>query len=890
MKKPPLLLALTALLCAAGAWFAFCHDGDPDLAPPAAQPGASAPVVDPGIGGSSGGPSATDATAPAPGPTARDAVLTHEALVALPEDAKWAEVRIVDKETHEPVPGAEVSWYDETVSKELQKRPELVVDRIGMWRDTEAVATRFGWHTQSDQNGIARFHQTADTKVCARLGNRFGKAELGANLVPPRGGFEIAIEFDFAVLVQVIDADGSPADEIPVAIGRHDAQGKFLGFRNWGPEALTCAPDGIAVLPHAQEWTRGNSETKQWRVHTNLPGIGDDRGVPVVLEPPPTEPIVLRLPDCGGVRARIAMRADGTTGQRFLQLRENAHNEGRMWMRTLQAPIADDGWAHFRHVPLGLQLNVSGGANGGWLGENFAGPVAAGAIVDVTLAPKADTVLFTGRLLDENRQPLPRQKFLLRTTGRNGNATEATTDDAGAFLVLIASVRAERPERNQVDAITASAKPADGHMRTARLPGRELRAGTENLGDIVLGFDPIVVAGHYVVDGKPQKAEAGGRIEQLLPPSENSREERWERVDDLPDPDQQEDGSFEVRGVVPPGRYRLRVWPNRAAPIEPIEFRLGATDVTVTLRTVGGLAATMLLPTGASSNVQGRLVPVDAPEAVALPENQRRRLASESWARPDGRQQIDWQPLPEGIYRLELTLPGFPDDVIATVDGVQLPPSKERDPRLVDIDLCPSVRLQEIRVTDDVGKAVQPWDGGMFPMPQNGKMLEGLSPQNRDGKHLMPLRAVDVFVAYPGFRPRTAACSGQPVEIRLDRWPTVTLTFPQLPALPEGCELQASLAPPDDLDQRQFRSAWNSGSLGRLISPPRNRMKVENGKVELPVGDAPQRVELTVRKQRSSTAVVLEPQTVSLATQTFAVQVTAEAVQKAGAEAAAKKQ
>ncbi|MFO1078544.1 MAG: hypothetical protein U1E73_12545 [Planctomycetota bacterium] len=882
MNKTPWLLVPLLLLGAAGTWFLVARSGEPDLRPPTA-PEATGPAAPVDPGAEAGSIPVADAVGgDAVEPAARDAVLTREALLPIPDDARWATVRIVDKETREAVPGAEVGWYDDTITAELQKRPELVADRVGLLRDAEALSAQFGWQTRSDANGLARVHQTDSTQVCARLGDRYGQARLGANLLPPRDGFEIAIEADYTVRVQVLDAEGAPAVGVPIAVGIHDAAGKLQNFRNWGTEAETRAPDGIAMLPHVQAWGRDQSKVAEWRVHYNLPGL-EDEGAIVALDPPPTEPILLRLPECGGMRVRLDARDDELLGRHMVHVRGSGANSMRMWMRFVQQPLAADGWARFPFLPLGQKFDVGTTYKGGWINQQVSGPVAAHVEVEVVLAPDQKQIQLTGRLLDEARQPLARQKFALLATGNHEGSREVTTDDRGGFVVLIG---AAREGHNQVDAIVATVASEGETPRTARLPGRELHAGTENLGDLVLQADPIVVAGHFVVDGSTQKADANATVERLTP-RDGEREERWNQAEELPC-HQAADGSFEVRGLATPGRYRLRAWSNTLLQVDPVEFAPGAKDVVIAMTSGGKLAATVLLPEDAPGSVVGRLVPV--PPRPDMPKGERARLDRESWGRPDGRHQIDWRGLTCGTYRLEIALPAFQDALVA-IDDVQLAVSPAGDPRLVDIDLRDLVRIQALRATDAEGKPARVWESGCFPMPQDDrKEVLGLPLQGSETRFLLPRRPVEMLVAFAGYRPQRVVLTGEPAQVRLDKWPTVTLTFPALPDLPKGCQLFASLATPAEVDQRRYRAQWSSGLLSHLLAPGPDQVRVENGKVELPIGDGPQAIALHVRNRRKTVAVEIPAQTATMAARTVAVQVTEAAIQKAAAAASEQKQ
>lgn len=877
MQKALLLLLPVLLLCGAGI-FAFGLSGD-DPRPPGETHEAAAKPVEAASAVSGAAPvdASADPSRPAAADTAvRDAVATHAALLPIPADAKWIEVKVVDKETQQPVPDATVEWFDETVSQRLQEEPALLgEDRQTIWRDPEERAARFGWSTTSDARGIARVHQSESTEVVAREGKRYGHMQLGRQVVPPRDGYRIEIADDRELAVQVVDAAGTPVGGIPVALAVYDAQGRQQYVWDWGPVATTRAPDGIARVRHLQSWDRREEmrTVAQWRVRTFVPGF-EDPGVPCSLEAPGEAPIVLKLPPCGRVAARVTPDLPLPTPTPNISMYENAGQRGWGGARaSFERPIGADGIAHFDHVPLGKSFRVNVAMLGNGLSKQFSGPVAQDAEVSVVLAPEDDLILLTGRLLDAQRVPLADQKFQLGFQGpQMGNSFELRTDPNGRFLAIAGRAR----NGNKAESITAEVRRPGSPVLVARAPGRELRAGTEDLGDLVAAADALLVAGRMLIDGKPGKKKLNPRIERFAAP-DNGGQATWKRHN--VQITQEDDGHFECRGTISPGRYRLVLQAWSHLPTDPIEFRPGTTDLVVDVKPGTELAATFLLPEGVREELQVELVPQVAPNP-AWPEQLKNRLRASAWHREDGRSQVSWQGLPAATFRLEVGWPALPKPIFVLED-VQVPPPAGGDPRLVDIDLREFLRLQTIRLFGPDGQPLPNYEGGFFPLGQDPtKDLQGFPLQGHETKLLLPAGTLDLMVGVSGYQPREIRASGPPLDVRLDAWPHFVLLVQGLESLPPEARVWAHLElqnPP----QRNYRAQWNSGELRELTFPPQSGANVENGRAELPIGEGAYTVHLTMHHADQGTTLAIPPTTVLSTTGTATVTVAPDAVKKA---------
>jgi hypothetical protein len=815
----------------------------------------------------------------------RDAVLTRTPVVPIPDDATWVEVRVVDKATQAPVPDATVCWHDETANKILREDKTISLeDRFTLWRDPEELAMRYGWTTTSNAQGIARVHLSVSTQVLARHEHQFGRLEIGKKMLAPRDGYRVEIEPDLAVQVQVLDQAGRPAPGVPIGVAVHDKEGKFQYMWNWGPSAMTRGPDAIASITHVQDWQREERKNvAQWRVRTMVPGWVDE-GVQIDLDKPPAETIILRLPACGKVRARVEILGKPFVPPPPMTL----HDAGaqRSWngdRSSLEGRPDADGWTRFQYVPLGVHCSVYADVLGGSLRQTFAGPVAADAEISVVLSPTDEHILLTGRLLSEQRIPLAEQKFQFKLAGPQlGAQMELETDNEGGFMALIGRSRKD----NRADSISAEVRREGERPLSARLAGRELRPGTEQLGDLVLQLDALLVSGTYRLDGKPCKLHPSVRLEKLTDNAEGGNH-KWRRQSELLYY-QDDEGHFESRGTFTPGRYRLLFTSWNHLPHDPVEFDAGAKDLVIELEEGSPLAATMLLPKGARDEPQARLIPEGpapdwAKEELAQP-NRGGRLRANTNNREEGRIDLQWRTLPAGSYRLEIHL-GPVAGPLLQIEGVQIPAPKGGDPRLVDIDLRTLLGVQLIHLFDTLGKPVQETDGAFFPLGQDmTKQVQGFQCQGAESKVLMPVGVMDLMVAVSGYRPTTIRCTGEPLDVRIDPWPTIKLQVPGADKLPAGLGMQIGLRSQNQSTTR-YRSSWNSGELRDLTEPSREQPMVHNNATELPIGDGPYEVVAFLFNKNNTFKVEMPTMQVLSTTLNATVQIPPDALAAAIAKA-----
>ncbi|HEU4417810.1 MAG TPA: hypothetical protein VFT55_02670, partial [Planctomycetota bacterium] len=528
---------------------------------------------------------------------------------------------------------------------------------------------------------------------------------------------------------------------------------------------------------------------------------------------------------------------------------DNAEGEHEDNGQAIERLADADGQVRFPRVPLGRRyLAVTDSI--GTMRANFAGPLTSDQEVVVVLTPDRNDILLRGRIVDEERHPVKAQRFQVQARGPQFRSSSAfATDASGSFLVLLGPARAD----NRVDQLGFVPVGREGVQKRVEAPPRELRIGVEDLGELVLGSGALLAAGHFRSGGLPHEKRVSFWVERR--DTTTGRGERWRRQQGTLN--NQSEDRFEVRGTLPPATYRLRFHAEGCLPIEPVPFAVGATDLTVEIGVGHALAASVLLPEQTpESDLAAVLVPADpAGKSTNARENAGRQPEAHPWGGDGGRYNLQWNALPAGSYALELRLWTHASPLL-TVPDVQVPSPAGGDARLVDLDLRSLVRVLRIELLDTNGKPLEEADGVAFPAGQNPQ-TEWLGYRIDDASQRLLVKPgpIEFIVAVEGHRPTPALATGDMLQVRLDAWPTMALTFPDLPALPPNVSLFASFEPTEK-SALPYRSQGSSGNRGDLMHAG-SHVTVVDGKADVPIGDGPHTLRLGLRGNRRSTVLEL---------------------------------
>ena len=877
------VLASVSLLVLAAAFALFLVSGD-ETAPSAPDaPTAAAPDQPTAAAGSADGNTALEASAELDQPTAaRDAVAaTAENRRPLPDDAEWITITVVDEATQQPVSGAVVAWHDEEPWEYLQSRPDIEeLQQESIWRDHERLCELAGWSTRTAADGTARVTLHPQTTVVGRDGARYGMLFVRRNTVMPPGGHRLVLKPDRTLQVQVLTASGEPALRVPIGLLPLDAEHRAQGPYGWWTLATTAGPDGIAVIPHIQllqqeavEQHEVDPTKVQWHARAMLPG-NDDHGVPFAIDALPTEPLVLRLPPCGEIHVRATFGGRPLAGFDGAYLSENSEKHNRRFQSWRMARTGADGVARFEHMVLGCRYDVNTNAGGG-MHRSVDGPIAAGQVVEVTLAHDDAALLVQGRILLPDRTPLVKKSLQLRARGPDiHNWSEVKTDTAGRFLVTVGNSQKD----NRLDELFFEFQQKGLPPRRAEVTPRTLRAGIEDVGDLVLAEPKVLVGGMFMAGDKPYLRPLHVWVEREEAATEK-RAARWRRIETQ---EFQHEGSFRIYAAPTPGRYRLAVHAGEALPPPPVEFRPGTEDLVVAIETGDPLAASVLLPEKSAVHyVRAVLVGGPPPERSVNPGKNQEPPTAMPQKQTGDRHDLQWPALRAGSYTLELRLWSVAEPLVRIHD-VQVPAPAGGDPRLLDIDLRPLVRTARLTLLDVTGKQLDDASGMLFPTGQApGSEWLGYQLHEAVTELLLPLGPIDMTAMVAGYRPQPVRGGGDRLEVRLDPWPVLDVAVANLPQLPPKTSLRIT-ATPEQPTPIKWRAPWDSGQSDHFLAPSPDRVTFENGQAKVPVGDGQSQLRLTLQANRRSVEITgFEPRTVLSTAGQVVLQVTNEQWQRA---------
>jgi len=715
---------------------------------------------------------------------------------ATPQPADGILVRIIEAESGECVPGAEVRHLDPDSIDEVEMEKAFAEGmQLAEWLE------RFGALYLADTGGELRLPRLEEGgSVSARHGELFALRPLQPDECEP---LIIELRPQVHVRVQVVDSGGAPRAGIPVALRVRDEY-----WTHDSVVAETAGPDGIAVIRNVDLILKDLADTP---VDTFL-GIAALLPEPVEVaidrDDIPAEVVVLRLPPTGEVEVRVLdtagdPMADGDAWVILApaQALEYASIDEIRFLRGRPQAI-QRGAALFPFVGLGMRLQASGWRESGDTPTEVVGPGpnAPDERVELTLCFDANDPILLGRLLYHNGEPCAGQgiSYTLHHYAEGGARSSGgrfRTDEAGRFEVVL--VEDTDPDWDVREIEFRHEKEAT-RQRTAVIASISHCLGPEphELGDLVLTPLPLLASG-VVVDGDGQSLEdaevlvevplfaelqasrvaAGLSVPDQVPDVGESTRwiDRWEwRTRSTAS------GAFEIRGHTEATMLRLRASKARHYGGSPVEVGRGAVSVRLVLsgggRVVGSLLLDENLPKNAvRASIEG---PESTSPAIAI-------------LGEDGG--FAWSSRPPGFYAVGI-VPVADSEPILRVEGVRVEAGETtEDPRMQPIDLRGRITFARLEAVDEQG-------GGIG----NATFVVGGTEAHRT-KSFRPWRgmvelatarpSLDVEVFAPGFRPQELVGIRGDRKVVLEKGIPVRLVLADLPTLPPGCHLRAFLDP-----------------------------------------------------------------------------------------------
>lgn len=340
-------------------------------------------------------------------------------------DVDGVRLLVLDADSGEPVPGAEVAWSHRATDRARLGLPSRPEDSPRSHFDVRAVSAR------ADDSGVAIVPRRQNLAVAARRDDLTGETALRWNETDEA---RISIRKEYAFAARVEDATGAPAVGVPVRFSRRRASVEV------DRTALTRAGDGVAAAPLSEY---DGLLLDERRVGVDDPWVADQvsttfeelRKGPILLRLPPSAPLAIRVVGPDG--RPLSERAEVLLG------RSDEVDEPGTVSRLVGGPLSAttdaESVARFAYAPAGPPLAARVAAPSydsvvaalGTLAEGVEGPA-----IEVRMG--AARAVYVGRAVEHDDKPLAGARFALEIASlhgfrRDAYPAEVVADGAGRF-------------------------------------------------------------------------------------------------------------------------------------------------------------------------------------------------------------------------------------------------------------------------------------------------------------------------------------------------------------------------------------------------------------------------------------------------------------------------
>jgi hypothetical protein len=735
--------------------------------------------------------------------------------VAAAKGLKTWPVRVVGPEG-EAVAGAEV-WF---AKAQYRFGPGFDASRMRdqqlFYWAPELVHRRRGSSVRTDSEGLALVPLIEGDRLVAMHDSRYGVVQVHRHNEPPDGGWEIRLEADAGFRVQVVDDKGRGVEDVLVSLRMrwHDAYGGNEQ-QHTVPLGYTEAGTGSVEARHLQRLVREVVPDRQGKktgtLIASVPGAPE--GPVVDLGALPGEPIQITLPAGGSVRVRALDRAGKPVGKDVaVRMRQIGPERNNLeWTRTPDA----NGEVTFQPVPVGRRWqarmnNIEGSAS-----IDFAGPASPDATVEVTLQQKAQgNAALVGRLVDDKGAPLG--EGTASTWIVNGKEREENwirIDAEGRFRLPVPSKMAGGAvDRIAIDPRFEAAQWSSTGLRADLLHFVLPPAGQEkDVGDLKALPAPLLAEGRVTGDEPEVLQGVSVHFEQQ---SVREGKVHWSYLQDALVV-RGEEGRFELRGETQAVRLRVRAQGERFLASEPVEFDAGARGLELEVQRGGVLEAQLLTDfRWGWEGLRPTLTPLPPVKSPVRPGQCVDRQAE--------RARFLWLGLSPGKYRFELQVPSLPRPLVA-FDEIEIRSGERtRDARLLPLDLRGRLRRIELTIVDEHRKPVSVWGTEVLVVDVDPERAPARVDAQQAPVPLLLETPVDIVVRAPGRRRQELRGVYESREIVLTAGLAVEIALEgEMPKLPDGVTLSASLACKEKVPERNAPSARVENGSARLkVSTP----------------------------------------------------------------------
>ncbi len=504
-------------------------------------------------------------------------------------------VCVLDGSTQAAVPGARVSVTDWDAL-----RRALAAEGVGL--DTLAGQRLRPAHSVEARTGAdgCVFIATPPVHALVEARSRNDWATEYVFKIPEENCVTLKLGPDRVLEVRVVDAAGSPAGGVPVAL-RRPTEVRPFDFKWTDTQAQT----GVAAFLHFQ---RRLAQGIGWQVLLAFP-VRDQRSIPVDGDTPIEPPLTLVLPDTGRMRVRVRALDGGIPDLQGVELHLDASEQdgaARLWPDGpwAQPKLDAAGEALVPWIGLGLQLKAALLEQGQELvARSIAGPVRAGEelLCEIVL-PRATPTFVTGRFVLRDGRPWPEGRVNVFTTlfpisSRMPRMRPVDVDKGGRFRMPVLEAR---PANGTRTLNVHGEQPYDHGQMVVDIPlDQDVPPAGLDLGDVLFDYGELLVSGRIVDSARRPLKDA---FSLVLTRRELSNGESWHRVSTAGRSATAEDGEFAVYlapGEPPPsGELRLVTRAQGYIADELREIRRGERNVEVVLARAGALAGSLLLDPG----------------------------------------------------------------------------------------------------------------------------------------------------------------------------------------------------------------------------------------------------------------------------------------------------
>lgn len=554
---------------------------------------------------------------------------------------------------------------------------------------------------------------------------------------------------------------------------------------------------GMVVMPHfplrLAAWQRIRAGPPvASAILAEIPGLAH-AGVPLDVATIPDAPVRVPIPSTGRLAVEVWRGGVIAPLEVSVHLRDVSESPLSRSGSPRTAPHQlGVGRVEFRPVGLGGRFRVQVAVEGLNLPpQEGPGPLHPGEAVTFRFEFDETEPILQARVVDETGLPCGGRRLNASLSFGEGSASgrvgRMTRSDVEGFVRIPLDRRLRGQVLVNLQLDQRRGGRSVGLMARAE-PGRTVGDGVLDLGDLILAVPPFVAAGtvtdeagHPVDVATPEVRLATAAHERSGPPLFVSAIVAR--------------NAFTIRGFVPDEELALVFRWGGFAPIEPILFRRGATDLHVVVQRLVRLNVVVRHDL---QNDQAKALRIQVADDAG--RAQRPGWGFTPLARDRAR--IGAGELPPGRYTVHVRLPYDPIP-LATIADVSLAADGPADPRLREVDIRGRVRTVLLTIVDPLGQPVRA-AGSLHLRGETADADAWL--RFDDGSLRVPIgsRPVSGTLRVAGFRDLELRNVDGDRTIRVDPPLEVRVRLTPAPVLPAGITLHAFARPkgqpPNPLD------------------------------------------------------------------------------------------